>query len=53
MWTIKFYLWLFLVDSSVLITVGNNYEGIMRVNFIHKILVLIPVSVIYFSSALS
>ena len=36
----------FIVDSSVLIMDDNDYEGIMRVNFIHKTLVLIPVSVI-------
>jgi hypothetical protein len=50
MWTLQYYLWMSIVDNSILITVKNNYEGIMRVNFIYKILVLIPVSVIYFSS---
>ena len=37
---------MFIVDSSVLIMDENNYEGIIRINFIHKIVVLIPVSVI-------
>ena len=46
MWILQFYLWMFIVDSSVLIMDENNYEGIMRINFIHKIVVLIPVSVI-------
>jgi hypothetical protein len=27
------YLWMFIVDSSVLITDDNKYERIMRVNF--------------------
>jgi hypothetical protein len=53
MWTPQFYLWMLIVDSSVLITDDTNHERIIRVNFIHKILVLIPVIVKHFSSFLS
>jgi hypothetical protein len=52
---LQFKLSTFIVDSFALVTDGKNInrDGPMRVNFIHKVLVLISGSVIYFSSVLS